>query len=113
MAHEFESIFHANIITISFGENLQEQTFDFNYLVDAKACLFERRQVNIGQALSNIFQDQFKCMLYKRYNNPVSLLGVKCFGINLDLHPVIYTIKENCRLIRARVLDYVTKRKTG
>ena len=50
-------------------------------------------------------------MLTKRHGNPVSLLGVQFLGINLDMHPVLTIVKENFKLLRAYIHDYITKRK--
>ena len=94
ISHEFETIFNDNIVHIAFGEDLSDLKFDFDFFNSEKQK-FDRRQVNIGEALSNVF-DQLVYMIVMRHENPITFLAFRLFSYNLDLHPNCKVIKSNC-----------------
>jgi len=48
-----------------------------------------------------------------RSANPISLLFLTLFNIELDFHWSSKVVYENCRRVRQFVMDYVLERKAG
>ena len=100
------------MITICFGEELTDYKFEMDFMIDRAASKFEKRSVNIKDALKNCFI-QLNKFIETRMENPISLVALSMFGKELDLHHSVPTIRENCRKLRAHIGAYVLDRKAG
>lgn len=112
MAYEYADIFNKNLIFICFGEDLADEKIEVQFLVDKEKPAFEKRSVTLTQALNNAF-DQLNLLIQVRMSNPLCFLLMAIFDICYDFHWSAAVVKENCRVIRAFIGDYVTKRKEG
>ena len=75
------------MIHIAFGQDMTDLRFEIDFMPDSKARTFEKRQVNITEALNNVFE-QLHVMISKRYENPISLTAAIFFNKNLDFGPL-------------------------
>ena len=91
---------------------MKDSAVEINYLVDKDSRKIEKRTVDIGIALTNTF-DLVGLSLMARMDEPISVLANILFNLNLDIHPICKLAKQNCEVIRAFILDYITKRKEG
>ena len=73
--------------------------FDFDFMTDKDTKKFEKRSVNIVDALNNVFE-QVNMMMMIRVTHPVSLFAYCLFGWLLDLKPECAIVKKNCATIR-------------
>ena len=71
---------------------MSEVKFDIEYMPDKESRKFEKRSVNIVEALNNVME-QLKVMISMRYANPISLMAVIFFNKNVDLGPLCATVK--------------------
>ena len=112
IARMFADLYANNIVHIAFGKDMSEDLFEMEYMPDKETRKFEKRSVNIIDALNNIFL-QINVMIMCRFENPISLLAVIFFNINLDFGPIAATCKANCVTVRNFILSYVQKRRQG
>ena len=49
-------IFADVLLNIAFGEDMTEKKFEFGFMTDKDARTFEKRSVNLVEALFNIFE---------------------------------------------------------
>jgi len=113
----FERIFARDLITISFGENINDDKFDILMRAsknEADKDKFVETKVSIHEALHEI-NDQLVANFLPKMIHPVGILCFLMSGKNL-LPSILYrdrVTKDNCHRIRAVLLAYVHKRKSG
>ena len=62
----FAELFANNIVHIAFGKDMSEDLFEMEYMPDKETRKFEKRSVNIIDALDNIFV-QINVMIMRRF----------------------------------------------
>ena len=55
IARMFADLYANNIVHIAFGQDMSKEMFEMEYMPDRETCKFEKRTVNIIDALNNIF----------------------------------------------------------
>ena len=99
IAYEFSDIFAKNMIKICFGRDMMDRKFKFDFMTDKSKPAFETRDVTLLEALNNVFE-QLTLLVMSRTLNPISLIFLTLFSIELDLHWSSSIVKENCRRLR-------------
>ena len=92
IARMFAELYANNIVHIAFGQDMSTELFEMEYMPVKETRKFEKRSVNIIDALSNMFM-QINVMIMCRFENPISLLAAIFFEYNLDLGPIAATCK--------------------
>ena len=110
----FERIFAHNLITIAFGEDINDDKFDIQARASKAGDKFVTKKVSIREALHEI-NDQIMGGSIDKMMHPVGLL-VYLFSGQTWLPSMNYKTKvcrDNCYKIRAVLHAYVQKRKRG
>lgn len=111
----FERIFAHNLITIAFGEDINDDKFDMLMRASKQeADKYVEQKVSIREALHEI-NDQLIYNSLGKMMNPVGLLCY-LFSGKKYLPSLLYrdrVAKDNCHRIRAVLSAYVQKRKNG
>lgn len=111
IASEFERINAHKLNHIMFGEDLNDDKFDFLYY-DNVADTFTERKVSMRECISNM---SVQCInrLKKQLMNPVTGIAFMLFQTDVSIGEFERVVRENSRRLRAQVNKYVQDRKNG
>ena len=100
ISQEFERIFAHNLIHIAFGEDINDEKFDFDYLVDKQTGRYETRKVSIRQAMHN-GADQVLYAYLCRFSNPLCVLEfLLCQTEKYKPGRLYDPMRQNCKTVR-------------
>ena len=111
LSEEFERIYAHTINHICFGQDLNDDKFDWLWF-DIEKDTFVEKKVSLRLAMQNMAKitDTF---YWKKLTNPVSAIAKVLFKMDLEIGPFFKSAHENSRRLQAHLKKYVTDRKSG
>ena len=102
---EFREIYARNIVTITLGEDINDELVEINVLGNDQS--FSLQKVTLSVAIQECGRQIVSCFPTKILN-PLYMLGL----INLEpnLTPYCRRVANNCKLLRNHVMNYVRDR---
>ena len=111
ITEEFESILGHTINHICFGEDHEDDTFDFLiYNVDSDS--FSKQKVTLRKAMHNLSKQAFT-KYTKKLSNPISGFLKILFDIDVEIGSYHKTVEQNSRSLYNHMNKYVQARKQG
>lgn len=108
---EFERIFAHTINHICFGEDFNDDKFDF-HLYNKATDSFTWQKVSMRQAISNMTTLMIGAYV-RQLENPITGPLNILFGVRLELGSYFKKMRENAAAIRSQVMKYIRLRKSG
>ncbi len=109
ISEEFEIIVARTISHICFGEDNEDDTFDF-LIYDIGSDSFSLEKVTLRKAMLNLSKQAFTAFS-KKLSNPISGLLKILFNIDVEIGAYHKTVKENSIRLYNHIDKYIQARK--
>ena len=108
---EFERIFAHAINHICFGQDHNDDRFDFEFY-DRETKTFTMRKVSLREGVINM-TSQCDASFFTLLGNPISATAKILFDVDLKIGSFFDTVKANTARLHAHIDKYVQDRKAG
>ena len=99
-----------NLITISFGEDINDNLFELNVRKEVGSSEFIKKKVKLSDAVAECF-DQIISTYAAKKMNPLYQLGILTLRTNLTSYQ--RQVADNCLTLRNFIGTYIRDRKSG
>ena len=111
IAKEVERLLSQNIITIAFGEDINDEKLVLQVTKEVMGTEFVSKSLTLGEAVHQCMQQVMQTFM--RLGNPIFRLRHHYMGKSTNFTAYERQVTENCTTLRNHVLKYVRARKDG